>query len=66
MCVGSLHALVVNIDYSYWKNFNFSAWLSNRASPVVARLSRLIEAVTNLSMETAEDLQVCRWYFLEI
>jgi hypothetical protein len=38
---------------------NFSAWLKNDESPAVARLSRLIEAVTNLSMLTAEDLQVC-------
>jgi hypothetical protein len=42
---------------------NFSAWLSNKDSPVIARLSRLIEAVTNLSMETAEDFQVYRYYY---
>jgi hypothetical protein len=35
-----------------------SAWLKNEDSTIVARLSRLIEAVTNLSMTTAEDLQV--------
>ncbi len=45
---------------------NFSAWLSNKDSPVIARLSRLIEAVTNLSMETAEDFQVYRYYYLRI
>ncbi len=38
--------------------FNFSAWLDDQDSPVVARLSRLISAVTNLTTETAEDLQV--------
>ncbi|CAF4241633.1 unnamed protein product [Rotaria sp. Silwood2] len=38
-----------------------SAWLRNEDSPVVARLSRLIEAVTNLSMITAEDLQIANY-----
>lgn len=36
----------------------FSAWLRDDDSPVVARLSKLIEAATNLNMKTAEDLQV--------
>jgi hypothetical protein len=44
-----------SIDYYY---FHFSAWLSDQASPAVARLSRLISAVTNLTTETAENLQV--------
>ncbi len=38
--------------------FIFSAWLRDDESPVVARLSRLIEALTNLSMSASEDLQV--------
>ncbi|CAF3704453.1 unnamed protein product [Rotaria socialis] len=38
-----------------------SAWLRNEESPIVARLSRLIEALTNLSMATAEDLQVANY-----
>ena len=38
---------------------NSSAWLRNDESVVVARLSRLVEALTNLNMLTAEDLQVC-------
>ncbi|UJR10274.1 hypothetical protein I4U23_014481 [Adineta vaga] len=38
-----------------------SAWLRNDDSPVIARLSRLIEAVTNLSMITAEDLQIANY-----
>ncbi|CAF0759590.1 unnamed protein product [Rotaria sordida] len=38
-----------------------SAWLRNEDSPVIARLSRLIEAVTNLSMATAEDLQIANY-----
>ena len=37
---------------------SFSAWLRDDDSPVVARLSKLIEAATSLSMKTAEDLQV--------
>jgi hypothetical protein len=36
----------------------FSAWLQNQESAAVARLSRMIEAATNLTMQTAEDLQV--------
>ena len=40
-------------------SFFSSAWLRNEDSPVIARLSRTIEAITNLSMLTAEDLQVC-------
>ncbi|CAF3520069.1 unnamed protein product [Rotaria socialis] len=39
----------------------FSAWLRNEDSPVIARLSRLIEAITNLSMITAEDLQIANY-----
>ncbi|CAF3801799.1 unnamed protein product [Rotaria sordida] len=38
-----------------------SAWLRNEDSPIVARLSRLIEAVTDLSMITAEDLQIANY-----
>lgn len=38
-----------------------SAWLRNDESPVIARLSRTIEALTNLSMLTAEDLQVANY-----
>ena len=38
--------------------FVSSAWLRDEDSPVVARLTKLIEAVTNLNMKTAEDLQV--------
>ncbi|UJR35641.1 hypothetical protein I4U23_028391 [Adineta vaga] len=38
-----------------------SAWLKNEESPVIARLSRLVEALTNLSMLTAEDLQVANY-----
>ncbi|CAF1051482.1 unnamed protein product [Adineta steineri] len=38
-----------------------SAWLRNEDSSVVSRLSRLIEAVTNLSMRTAEDLQIANY-----
>ncbi|CAF1573558.1 unnamed protein product, partial [Adineta steineri] len=41
--------------------FIFSAWLRNEDSSVVSRLSRLIEAVTNLSMRTAEDLQIANY-----
>ncbi|CAF5192580.1 unnamed protein product, partial [Rotaria magnacalcarata] len=37
------------------------AWLRNEDSPVIARLSRLIEAITNLSMITAEDLQIANY-----
>jgi hypothetical protein len=44
--------------FLYKENLNFSAWLRNDESPIVARLSRLIEAVTSLNMKTAEDLQV--------
>ncbi|CAF1510186.1 unnamed protein product, partial [Rotaria sordida] len=33
-------------------------WLKDEDSPAVARLSRLISASTNLSMETAESLQI--------
>ncbi|CAF0844796.1 unnamed protein product [Adineta steineri] len=32
---------------------------SNEDLPIVSRFSRLIETVTNLSMITAEDLQIC-------
>ncbi|CAF3338903.1 unnamed protein product [Rotaria socialis] len=45
------------VDYRVSK----STWLSDRVSPAVARLSRLIGAVTNLTMETAEDLQVLNY-----
>ncbi|CAF0905886.1 unnamed protein product [Adineta ricciae] len=38
-----------------------SAWLKNEDAPSIARLSRLIEALTNLSMLTAEDLQVANY-----
>ncbi|CAF4694094.1 unnamed protein product [Rotaria sp. Silwood1] len=38
-----------------------SAWLRNDESPVIARLSRVIEALTNLSMATAEDLQIANY-----
>ncbi|CAF0977447.1 unnamed protein product [Adineta ricciae] len=38
-----------------------SAWLRNDDSPVVARLSRLIGAITNLNMITAEDLQIANY-----
>ena len=51
-----------NSDIFIEKILCFSAWLRNDDSPVVARLSRLIEAVTNLSMITAEDLQVCGYF----
>ncbi|CAM4974843.1 unnamed protein product [Rotaria socialis] len=34
-----------------------SAWLRDEDSPVVARLSQLISALTNLTMETAEEIQ---------
>jgi hypothetical protein len=46
------------LNYTYLDYFNFSAWLNDTVSPVVARHSRLIGALTNLTMETAEDLQV--------
>ena len=39
-------------------SLTFSTWLKDKDSPAVARLSRLISATTNLSMETAEPLQV--------
>jgi len=42
----------------YSNDLKFSAWLEDDDSPVVARLTRLIGAVTNLDMETAEALQV--------
>ncbi|CAF2516456.1 unnamed protein product [Rotaria sp. Silwood2] len=38
-----------------------SAWISDKDSPVVARLSQLISALTNLTMETTEDLQVANY-----
>ncbi|CAF0845543.1 unnamed protein product [Adineta ricciae] len=38
-----------------------NAWLRNDDSPVVARLSRLIGAITNLNMITAEDLQIANY-----
>lgn len=53
------HVLEIECSiYSTNTILNFSAWLRNDESPVVARLSHLIEAVTNLNMKTAEDLQV--------
>ncbi|CAF1032961.1 unnamed protein product, partial [Rotaria sordida] len=42
------------VDYRISK----STWLKDEDSPAVARLSRLISATTNLSMETAESLQI--------
>ncbi|CAM4773713.1 unnamed protein product [Rotaria magnacalcarata] len=47
------------VDYRIFSYF--SAWLRNEDSPVIARLSRLIEAITNLSMITAEDLQIANY-----
>jgi hypothetical protein len=44
--------------------FNFSAWLYDQDSPAVIRLSQLINALTNLSMETAEPLQVIGFFCL--
>ena len=38
-----------------------SAWLTNREHKVVASISRRIEAITNLNMETAEELQVVNY-----
>ncbi|CAF1473370.1 unnamed protein product [Adineta steineri] len=38
--------------------FIIFGWLRNEDSSVVSRLSRLIEAVTNLSVRTTEDLQL--------
>ncbi|CAF3169238.1 unnamed protein product [Rotaria socialis] len=34
-----------------------SAWLRDEDSPVIARLPQLISALTNLTMETAEEIQ---------
>ncbi|CAF4756549.1 unnamed protein product [Rotaria socialis] len=49
--------------HQYWGagRLQSHTWLSDRVSPAVARLSRLIGAVTNLTMETAEDLQVLNY-----
>jgi len=55
-----LHVCVICWKVSFQFLFHFSAWLRNDDSPVVARLSQLIETVTNLNMITAEDLQVCQ------
>ncbi|CAF2043981.1 unnamed protein product [Rotaria magnacalcarata] len=38
-----------------------SAWLRDEDSPVVARLSQLISALTNLTMETAEEIQIANY-----
>ncbi|CAF0724352.1 unnamed protein product [Didymodactylos carnosus] len=38
-----------------------SAWLRNEDSPAVARLTQLIGDATNLSMITAEDLQIANY-----
>ena len=35
-----------------------SAWLNDHDDPVVERVSRLVEDVTGLSTESAEELQV--------
>ncbi|CAF3905915.1 unnamed protein product, partial [Rotaria magnacalcarata] len=37
------------------------AWLRDEDSPVVARLSQLISALTNLTMETAEEIQIANY-----
>ncbi|CAF4897297.1 unnamed protein product, partial [Rotaria socialis] len=36
----------------------FIVWLRDEELPAIARLLRLISAVTNLTMETAEELQM--------
>ena len=62
-----LHAVVVWAETCEPRERNVapcSAWLRNEDSPVVARLTRLIEAATNLTMTTAEDLQVGRRHLL--
>ena len=41
----------------------FSAWFDDTMSPAIARLTRMIGTVTNLSMETAELLQVDAFIF---
>ncbi|CAF3085859.1 unnamed protein product [Rotaria socialis] len=38
-----------------------STWLRDEDSPVIARLSQLISALTNLTMETAEEIHVVNY-----
>ena len=60
LCGGYLHVLVIDVVVQCEDNLSetFSAWIRDEESPVAARLTRLIGALTNLSMATAEDLQV--------
>ena len=37
----------------------FSAWLKGTDHPIVERVNRRLNLMTNLEMETAEELQVC-------
>ena len=38
-----------------------SAWLKNNEHPHLSYLTSLVSAITNLTMETAEDWQVSSW-----
>ncbi|CAF4485462.1 unnamed protein product [Rotaria socialis] len=55
ICMYTLYGWSTFIEQYY---FYFSAWLRDEDSPVVARLSQLISALTNLTMETTEEFQI--------
>ena len=45
--------------YSF--DFYFSAWLKSTDHPTIDRVNERIEAVTNLEVDTAEELQVANY-----
>ena len=52
----------VRLNQYQYVIFIDSAWLSDDDHPLVRRISTLIEDVTGLNMDTAEALQVLKFY----